>query len=142
MHIRSMAPTSRSLLLVAIAAVALLSCLGCGSDLVKVSGKVTLDGQSLQSGTVVFQAPGMAMAVGNLDAAGRYELRTGQQAGVSAGQYRVTITAFRLIDQGDDGPAPIPELLTPAKYNIPDTSGLTADVQRGSSSFDFVLTSD
>ena len=143
MRTKSMVPNYDVLSLAAIASVALLSCLGCGgSDLVTVSGTVTLDGQPLESGTIVFQAQGMAMCVGNLGAGGRYELSTGRQEGIAAGTYQVTITAFQVIDQANDDSAPIPKLLTPVKYNIPETSGLTAAVQRVSNSFDFVLTSD
>ncbi len=142
MRTKSMVPNYDVLSLAAIASVALLSCLGCGTDLVKVSGAVTLDGQPLESGTIVFQAQGMAMCVGNLGAGGRYYLSTGQQEGIAAGTYQVTITAFQVIDQANDDSAPIPKLLTPVKYNIPETSGLTADVQRVRNSFDFVLTSD
>ncbi len=112
---------------------------GCGSGLVDVRGRVTLDGQPLADATVVFTGDGQPMATGQTDAQGRYRLRTGDQPGIAAGTYRVTVSAYRTLPAADGSDEPIPELRTPARYNNAATSGLTAEVGSGQDEFNFEL---
>lgn len=120
-------------------ALVLLSLSGCGSGLVDVKGRVTLDGEPLPDATVVFTAVDRPLAVGQTDAGGSFRLRTGQQLGVAPGTYRVTVTAYRTLPAADGGDEPIPEFLTPPRYNNATTSGLTAEVGGGQDEFNFVL---
>ena len=122
---------------------------GCGAEsdpeldkLVPVSGKVTLDGKPLPRGTVVFHADNAAQGYAEIRSDGSYRVKTGDQRGLMPGTYRVTITAYKTLPStaADDPEEPVPDLLTPPRYNKPDTSGLVAEVQPGSNSFDFSLT--
>jgi hypothetical protein len=112
---------------------------GCGSDLVAVTGTVTLDDGPLPRGTIVFQAEGAPTGYGEIQSDGSYEIRTGDRRGMMPGTYRVTVTAYQVVEGGDAGEV-IPALLTPARYNDPATSGLTAEVGSGSNHFPFALT--
>jgi len=120
-------------------ALVVLGFCGCGSGLVDVEGRVTLDGEALESGTVVFTAEDKPMAVGELGDDGRYRLRTGEDPGVLPGDYQVSISAYRTRASVDGSGEPIPELLTPAKYNNAATSGLTAAVGGGDDEINFDL---
>lgn len=120
---------------------------GCGERLASVGGKVTFDGQPLAGGPGVramiqFQPEsGGAPAIGNLDADGNYELVRGSQAGLPPGPYLVTVTASKIIP----GPTPYDpgsgKPITPRRYASAKESGLRADVQAGSNTFDFALES-
>ncbi len=112
---------------------------GCGSDLAEVTGTVSLDGRPLDSGTIVFQGPNLPQAAGQIGEDGSYSVSTGTQRGLPPGQYRVTVTAYKTRAGRDEQEAPIPEFLTPVRYNNPETSGLTADVEPGGNRFDFTL---
>jgi hypothetical protein len=121
---------------------------GCGSNLMSVSGTVTLDGHSLAGsdrlrGTVQFvPASGHGTtAVGYLDENGRYELSSGSRPGVLPGNYLVTISATEIIPPKVAGEAPSGHLTTPRRYADPRSSGLTADVERGHNKFDYALVS-
>ena len=116
----------------------LLLC-GCGSKLAGVDGTVTLDGKPLSTGTVVFQNEGLPMGVGSLRSNGSYTVYTGDQRGLPPGDYQVTVSAYQTRPGRDAMEEPIPVLLTPPRYNKPETSGLTAKVTPGSNRFDFPL---
>lgn len=75
---------------------------GCGDSgpkLYPVTGKVTVNGNPLSSGTVVFnpdKAKGNTfggICVGELSSDGAYTLQTNGKPGAPAGPYKVTITA-------------------------------------------------
>lgn len=126
-----------------LAIVALVVCLaGCGQGLVDVSGQVMLDGEPLTTGTVVFTADDKPMAVGDIGEDGRYSLQTGGEPGVLPGDYRVSVSAYRTRPAVDGTGEPIPELLTPAKYNNAATSGLTATVGGGNDEINLDLSSN
>lgn len=101
------------------AVLAFLALAGCSgsSDLVPVSGKVTLNGSPLPAVRVVFYQPGAGPdrsfhAV--TDAQGQYSLTTMQKddKGVAPGQYTVTLTtAF-----ADNEMQPIPKEQVPREF--------------------------
>ena len=115
---------------------------GCGSELSQVSGRVTFDGEPVDRATVVFQGPGLPQAVDTTRADGIYSLSTGGKQGLPPGAYRVTISAYQTRRSENELSEPVPVLRTPAKYNKPETSGLTAEVQPGHNEFDFQLRSN
>jgi len=122
--------------------VALLGFAGCGSDLVDVSGTVTLDGTPLTAGRVVFQATGQPMAVGELGPGGKYTVKTGTRQGISPGNYTVTVSSYEVGQSTGRGNPPPARLITPAKYNNPKTSDLEAAVRPDNKTFDFSLVDD
>ena len=76
-------------------------CVGCGSDVVPVSGRVTLDGQPLAGAVVTFQPfsgrdPSHAISgsVGRTNEEGRFSLRLVEPdiPGASVGEHTVSIT--------------------------------------------------
>ena len=110
-----------------------------------VAGKVTIDGQPLTAGSVVFsnQTAGISIQA-NLGPGGAYQVRSHDKAGLPPGSYRVAVTPT-VIGNGETPLAgkPLPEappLLIPVKYNDVKTSGLTAEVKAGENKpFDFAL---
>ncbi|MEZ6069960.1 MAG: carboxypeptidase-like regulatory domain-containing protein [Pirellulales bacterium] len=127
----------------------LLLALGCGSGepLGQVSGVVTLAGEPVTNGSVVFENRELGISVrANLDDQGRYHVRTYDQDGLPPGDYQVAVTSTRTgsgaspfvgdpADQQptDTGPA-IPE-----KYFKIATSDLSAHVDAGPNTIDFPL---
>jgi hypothetical protein len=112
---------------------------GCGGAYdASVTGTVTLDGEPLVGGHVTFLAVREgATAYGRTMLDGSYELQTGREMGLQPGEYVVTVVATTTPDPGDD--EQIGELLTPARYNHADTSGLRFTVERGRNQIDLPL---
>jgi hypothetical protein len=117
---------------------------GCGNDLAQVTGAVTVDGQPLRGGgdvraTVIFQpATGDGrVAVGLVNADGRYRLSSGSQEGVVPGDYVATCSATKLVTN-DGGVTGGRRLTDPIYANI-KTSGLKFTVQPGKNEFDLAL---
>lgn len=112
---------------------------GCGrSDgMHAVTGRVTFDGQPVESGEIIFRSPdGSEGSAAGKITDGRYSLRS------TPGLKRIEITARREIETP---PAPSGEpaigfeSYIPEKYNR--QSELTAEVaERGRNTFDFELT--
>lgn len=133
-----MPPLCRRFVLAASFSIA--ACLGCGDGRptrVPVSGQVTIDGQPLQFGSVLFKIEGGRSAGASLDKDGRYQLTTYEPGdGVMVGDYKVAIT----------GNEPIGETAAkwhaPKKYQDVTTSGLTATVDGPRDDLDFELTWD
>jgi hypothetical protein len=116
-----------------------------------VTGRVTLDGQPLDGGSISFSPadPGQAnsVSVGARIAAGSYSMRRAD--GPTPGKYRVAILGDEeaTAPPTDEAPGPMPkrsarqpvkESKVPGKYNTKST--LTADVKAGeSNTFDFDL---
>ncbi|MBS0203534.1 MAG: hypothetical protein JSS49_11585 [Planctomycetes bacterium] len=135
--------------------IVMASCvLGCGEkvkgvdpNLVKVTGKVTLDGKPLPKGDISFVSadnPGKGYT-GTIDSSGGFSLAYSQSAqGALPGNYKVRIAA---VDggggtMGAKGEVSEPKSLIPEKYNNPETSTLTATVEKGKSNhFTFDLKS-
>jgi hypothetical protein len=88
----------------------LLAASGCGRRMVKLEGKVTLDGQPLEGATVTFNPQGGSgeSASGLTGSDGVFYLTTRTSGdGVAAGSYKVTITKSAVSDvPGGDQPNP------------------------------------
>lgn len=113
---------------------------GSGADSVTVTGNVTLDGQPLSEGDIIFRADGgKGRGYAGKIKDGSYEVKC------APGNHRVEIRAMRsesgkkakTLASGEEGMAL--EQYIPAKYN--DKSTLTADVSDSKTEFDFPLKS-
>jgi hypothetical protein len=132
--------------LILIGIVGFLSSIGCsGSDFEsQVSGTVTLDGETIGPGFLVFvPASGSTNpANGTIQPGGSYELKTANTAGLHAAKYKVSVT---ILDQPDVPPGErsyqVAKSRIPTKYNDINTSGLEFDVEPGSNSIDIPLSS-
>lgn len=118
-------------------ALGLLFVVGCGSKLPTVEGTVTLDGDPVPNARVVFESPNRPTATAKTDDEGYFELVTASQRGIAEGSYGVSVSAYKTKDGGTESPMPI--LLTPKKYNLVSTSGLTAEVVPGQNTVDLEL---
>lgn len=124
-----------------------LASVGCSQAPATVSGDVTLDGQPLASGTVVFQPTGGgATAYGTIND-GEYTVMTGADEGLAPGAYAVLVSSTAAATQETERTAggvvqeKAPELLTPAKYADPAATPLRAQVEPGANRIDLELTS-
>jgi hypothetical protein len=112
-----------------------------------VQGSVTLDGQPLEQGQVVFEPRGAGrMSIAQITA-GRYQLPDG--FGLAEGDYVVRITSDRPTGRKiqpaayseDQTPADVYEQFLPSKYN--QDSELLITVAKGSeTTFDFDLSTN
>ncbi len=135
---------------------------GCGGlRLGKVSGRVTVGGKPVPSGTIMFQPDAGPAAVGTIGPDGTYTLTTVKpEDGAVVGAHRVTIQATTVGEGSLVEPKSIEEELqaarkkapggkilvpgrvdwiVPEKYSRVDTSTLTAKVEAGSNTIDFPL---
>jgi hypothetical protein len=140
-------------------ALAVLAVAGCGGpeadQTYPVSGRITSRGQPLAQGTVTFvpEAGGSRVATGEIQPDGSYTLTTiAPSDGALPGKYRVTITAEEVVPSKVKGAvvaraalspeearrAPTRSLI-PAKYGLPEASGLSAVVEARSNTADFDL---
>ncbi len=140
----------------------ILLVVGCGDGTglakrYKVSGTVTYKNAPVEKGTISFAPvdPNIAQAATGQIENGSYTLTTAVEGdGALPGEYKVTVTS-REVDlsaaagkvQGgsmrqDDVAKANSEAkkLTPAKYELPETSGLTYTVEKRSNSANFDLT--
>lgn len=114
---------------------------GCGSnsDLARVKGRVTLEGQPLEDGTVRFQPieEGGSSSSGTTDAKGRYELMYSfDTPGATPGEHVVSIRTGGT-DFDEQGNEIQREERIPARYNSETT--LRRTVKPGRNTFDFEL---
>lgn len=127
-----------------IAMAALLSGCSSGNFESQVSGSVTLDGQAIGPGFLVFALAdgGTNPANGAIQPNGSYTLKTANESGLHAGKYRVSVT---ILDQPDVPPGErsyvAAKSLIPVKYNDINTSDLEFDVESGSNTIDIRLSS-
>jgi hypothetical protein len=135
-------PTAAVLLALGLAAV-----LGCSRHppTGKVQGRVTLAGRPVGPGKVFFlpdKSKGTEgpPAIGDLGSDGKYELSTfGSGDGAVVGHHRVEIVESSPdVEFGVEGGSGQPTLI-PLRYADADTSGLTAEVRRGSNTRNFDL---
>jgi hypothetical protein len=126
---------------------AVLACVlaGCSGDRLEsqVSGVVTLDGQPIGPGTVVFApADGGPPATGSVGEDGRYTLKTSRAEGLAAGTYRVALSIRKIPENFNPADRlPPGESLIPEKYEQSSTSGLEFEVSPGNNTIDLPLTS-
>lgn len=111
---------------------------GCGDgrpERVAVSGRVLIDGQPVEHGTIRFIAPNDRPAVGELGPDGRFELSCfANSDGSVRGTHTVTVTAVETLS---------PQSLkwhAPKAYSDPATSGLTATIDGPTDDLTFELT--
>lgn len=120
------------------------SLIGCGSgstiEVVKVTGRVTLDDQPLEKGLIQF------LPTDGKSSSAACEIRQGKySAEVPVGNKRVEVTAPKVIGQQkayDTPDSPVMDLLAeqlPLEYN--GESQLKAAVSREKTTFDFALKS-
>ncbi len=124
--------------LVALAALLVGPCWGCGSSsgtlplLIAVKGKVTYKGQPVAKGVIQFEPDGYGRkARGQLQSDGTFELTTLKPGdGVVAGEHRISLSEL------DKSLAKDRAL---RKYASPNTSHLTAEVSQEKNQFVFDL---
>ena len=122
---------------------ALLAILGCGdgSGRMSVKGKVTLDDQPVEAGSIVFLPSGEGTKAAAAIEKGEYAIAADE--GLKPGTYRVEVSWFkptgRKMESADPG-IMIDETreAVPAKYNANST--LTAEITAGANVKDFPLT--
>lgn len=125
--------------------VALAALAGCGGAESTVTGTVTLDGQPVGPGVIVFASAGGASnpSDGAIQVDGSYFLRTGREEGLKPGNYNVGVT---VLDQPAVKPGErsmeVAKYITPQKYAEPSTSGLQFTVEAGSNTIDVKLSSE
>ena len=142
---------------------ALVLAWGCSDDGLgkrhPVSGTVTYKGASVEKGEISFVPEGEGRAATGTISGGSYKLSTlGENDGAMPGKYKVTVQSKDLdVSAAQEktkalgsGVALPQDYISkagrnaksnvPAKYAIPDTSPLTAEVKPGSNSFNFELT--
>jgi hypothetical protein len=121
-----------------VVAVGLLFLAGCGAStppLAPVTGTVAYRGQPLPGGIVVFSpdpAKGSSgpLATAQIQADGRFTLKTGDAPGAVAGWHRITVVCVNEQDSALDGVKySIPSSLIPERYRCADLSGLSREVR-------------
>ncbi len=129
-----------------LASAALLSAAGCGGAYdSSVSGEVSLDGNPVQTGAVAFMPEsGGPTAYAQIDSAGRYDVYTGKEVGLTAGSYGVTVVsrerpAMEYSKLG--GPPPPGRMLTPPWYAVAQFSPLKFQVKPGKNEINLELNS-
>jgi hypothetical protein len=127
---------------------ALASLTGCGGDMSKVSGHVTLDGHPVAGGTeyygqVLFtrEDGSGAPAVAIVDGGGAYELLTGAHKGLEPGTYNVGVSVKKILPAINDVSLAGAEQLSAPRFASPKQSGFKAEVKPGSNTFDFAVQS-
>lgn len=124
-------------LALAVLPLAFLALTGCGSW-GSASGTVTLDGTPLKEGVITFHPVGGGATSYGTVKDGSFSIATGQDSGLAAGKYKVTVSATKIPKEGTTEKA---ELLTPVKYSKPESTDLEAVVNGGLNSFKFELKS-
>lgn len=130
---------------IVLVAALMLFCVGCGGDMGRVSGTITLDGKPLPDAIITFYpqgGEGGRASAGRTDAEGNYELTYSRsEKGAKVGEHLVTITTA--VDGGDyseGGGESINKELVPTKYNA--KSELKEQVVAGSNTINFELDSE
>lgn len=120
---------------------------GCGGPYdASVEGLVTLDGAPLPSGSISFvPSSGGPSAYARTDSSGRYEVYTGREAGISPGEYEVTVVAREAptVKQSKlGGPPPPGKQITPPWYASSGHTPLSFSVIPGSNDINLELTTE
>ena len=120
---------------IALAVLTLPACSSGGPEpTYPVHGLVTVGGQPLEGGSILFEPvePSPSgqthSARGTIDAAGRYELSTfGVADGAVAGKHHIMV--FEMEKQLSDDPNLVRHSIIPDKYHMPETTPLVRDVE-------------
>jgi hypothetical protein len=110
----------------------------------EVSGIVTLDGNKIGPGTIVFAPAGASgkPATGSIEGDGSYQLKTSRESGLAAGAYRVAISIRKMPENVKRGERPpLGKLLIPEKYEDETKSGLQYEVSPGRNTINIELVS-
>jgi hypothetical protein len=109
----------------------------------RVSGQVTLDGNNIGPGMVVFAPEGGGKpATGSIESDGSYTMNTSRDVGLAAGTYKVAVSVREMPQNVKRGDRPPPgKLLIPEKYEQSTTSGLEYEVKPGDNTIDIELSS-
>jgi hypothetical protein len=142
---------SRRLALTAIAFLILTGAFGCGRSLGTVSGRVTFQDQPVTAGSVVLYCEGQQIVRGPIAPDGTYTIPN-----VPRGEVRVTVVPPVRLPDGFKKKYPTPPVIDgptlpdagrapkttaiPARYCVPEESGLTLKVGRSATEFDIRLT--
>lgn len=121
----------------------LLLATGCSSGGKSVSGKVTVDGTPLKTGSVRFVPDKTKGNTSTKEAVGvitdgSYTMGVDGKTAVPPGWYKVAVISAEPLDSSKPN-APAKSYIAP-KYNDPETSGLTVEV--GSGSYDLKVTAN
>lgn len=114
-----------------------LQATGCSERTAKVSGVVKLDDSPMkitegQRGIVVFRpVAGGATCTSLINGDGTYSVATGASAGVTPGDYMVSVRVIELVPGDEEGQGASGQPITPALYADPLTSGLMFKVGSG-----------
>ncbi|MEW4563872.1 hypothetical protein AB1K70_15160 [Bremerella sp. JC770] len=129
--------------LLCLVAILLVGCSNPNGHRAPVSGQVTLDGDPLAEGSILFTPMGEGPSAGGDIKNGHYDLS--QALGPAHGKYRVQISAWKPLGKTvhDEASARDDEILIsiiPAKYNTKSTLEVEV-IQDGENTFDFDLAS-
>ncbi len=115
--------------------------IGCSSKST-LSGTVTIDGQAVKGGDLVFEGAGVPTCYATVSEDGSYSLQRGGGNDVVPGKYDVTFRIFEEVPSSNPNAAPGRRLVSPKKYSSTKTSGLSFTVQpRTKSVYDIELES-
>lgn len=111
----------------------------------KASGRVWLDDEPLQFGTITLQPTSGQPAVGDIGSDGSFTLSTyAPMDGAAVGRHRVKVTAYSSQDPASDKSAQtgdnLGELLVPQMYASATTSGIEVEVVEGDNEFEIRMT--
>lgn len=122
---------------------ALWSVGGCGGSAQPrgtAAGTVTIDGEPLGGGTIVFENVSSGLAVtGGIAQDGSYTMRTHQGDGLPVGSYRIAVTP-QIVAATDENPlasesliasSPSPSTVIPLEYQSTTSSALRVQVNEG-----------
>jgi hypothetical protein len=106
-----------------------------GEELASVKGRVTLDGQPLPFGKVIFHLPDGQFVGSKIKADGTFKIDR-----VLPGAHKVTVEATR--KTAAKGKTAVPAVnLIPAKYSQEERTALRVEVRKGQNEYNFELTS-
>jgi hypothetical protein len=106
-----------------------------GEELASVKGKVTLDGQPLPFGKIIFHLPEGQFVGSKIKADGTFKIDR-----VLPGTHKVTVEATRKSAAKDKPAVPAVNLI-PARYAQEEQSALRVEVKKGRNEYNFDLKS-
>lgn len=124
---------------------AVMLCIGCGGNHpatvtgeIRLAGETIIGGEDMRAQVLFYPTSDLGTPASALvDKRGRYDIATGSQRGLQPGEYRVSVSLGKIT--WPDGKGGLPQIteLAPKRYRKSKTSGLVANVESGSNSFDF-----